>query len=226
MSGFDEYSLEAASSFLQTAVFIDANIYQKSTAQVRKVVRKTRKQTGVSKKTKAAKTATKELEGTEITTDDAIFDAYDIVNSFAKKQIVCSLYEPKKEASVSPKSDIFPLCKAADLVIVDWDLYGDNGKKARELISGLITQAVHDLPEQLRLIIIYTQEIDLFGKLNEVYEELHDEIQAKVEAPNDSDRLAFHASNIRVKILGKPGRTRPDVDQEDELLSAISPMLQ
>ena len=142
------------------------------------------------------------------------YSPYDIVTSFAKKQIICSLYQPKKTAKVSSKSDIFQLCLAADIVIVDWDLYGNMGDKVIELIDGLIRQATLDVPEQLRLILVYTQQPNLFGVADELYKKVSPDVRGVLEPVVEEEGLAFHTTNSRVSILGKTGRERPGVSPD------------
>lgn len=207
----EKYSKHAAEMFIQTAVFVDDRIYEqqsKTSGDTKKVVTpKTRK-----KATKSAidKNPAQEIEVGEA---DSLPDARDIVTSFAKKQIVCSLYQPKESAKYSPESDIFPLCRAADVVILDWDLFGDGGKRATELANGLVTQAARDVPEQLRLILVYTQETNLFEVANQLYQKINASIGEDIEPRPEDGGLAFHTENSRVVVLGKPGRTRAQ-DQE------------
>ena len=207
------YSQRAAEAFIQTAVFVDDRLYQgrsQTSGQARKVAApKVRK--------RAIKSAEKAIEQNAVLLPDegdTTPDAYDIVNSFAKKQIVCSLYQPKRDASVSNRSDVFPLCRAADIVIVDWDLYGDRGKRAIQLINGLVAQAVHDVPEQLRLILVYTQEFNLFSIADQLYQDISQSIEGEFAPQTEDGGLAFHTANSRVVVLGKPGRTRTNVDEK------------
>jgi hypothetical protein len=207
----ERYSRHAAEMFIQTAVFVDDRIYEqqsKTSGDTKKVVTpKTRK-----KAIRSANEA-KPVQEVEVGEADSLPDARDIVTSFAKKQIVCSLYQPKEAAKYSPESDIFPLCRAADVVILDWDLFGDGGKRAIELANGLVTQAAKDVPEQLRLILVYTQETNLFEVANQLYEKINASIGEAIEPRPEDGGLAFHTENSRVVVLGKPGRTRAQ-DQE------------
>ena len=207
----EKYSKYAAEKFIQTAVFVDDRIYeeQRNTSGDTKnvVTPKTRK-----KATRSAEEGEPAQE-TEIGEADSLPDARNIVTSFAKKQIVCSLYQPKRSAKYSPDSDIFPLCRAADVVILDWDLFGDGGDRATELADGLVTQAAEDVPEQLRLILVYTQEVNLFEIANQLYEKINRSIGEKFEPRPEDGGLAFHTENSRVVVLGKPGRPRAP-DQE------------
>lgn len=208
-----EYSGFAAQSFIQTAVFVDDRIYQSGSSDDHKpkkvVVPKSRGRVLKSAPGENGENATVSATAAE---EDTASDSYDIVNSFAKKQIVCSLYQPKKKAKFSRNSDIFPLCSAADVVIVDWDLFGDRGKHALELIDELIAQAMEDVPEQLRLILVYTQEVDLFGVADKIYERVHFRVGDSFEPLEEEGGLAFHTDNSRIAVLGKPGRERADTD--------------
>ncbi|MEL7312236.1 MAG: response regulator receiver domain [Pseudomonadota bacterium] len=207
----NEYSEYAAGEFLQTVVFVDDRIYEsrtRSIADVGKVVSpRSRKKAvrSLPQKERIAAEAVAETERDE-------FSPYEIVTSFAKKQIVCSLYQPSERAKVSTGSDVFPLCRAADIAIVDWDLYGDSGQRTLELISGLIQQAVNDVPEQLRLILVYTQETNLFEIANRLYQKVNTALGDVLEPVQEEGGLAFRTANSRVSILGKAGRPRPNVD--------------
>ncbi len=130
------------------------------------------------------------------------YSPYDIVTSFAKKQIICSLYQPTSEMKTLQESDIFKLCLAADIVIVDWDIYDDEGDMAKKLIYRLIEQAACEVPGQLRLILVYTKEQALSGIASNLYGEAKraDDLLKPVQKKGE---FAFHTKNSRVSILGK-----------------------
>jgi hypothetical protein len=101
-----EFSQFAAEQFLQTAVFIDDKIYDRKTGSVSEPK-------GLEKPAPTRKPALKSAESTssakvKLTTEESPpVDEYSpqgIVTSFAKKRIVCSLYQPKRDASVSHSS--------------------------------------------------------------------------------------------------------------------------
>ena len=203
VKGYSEY---AAREFLQTAVFIDDRIYDSKAGPDAEggelTAPKPRKRA-----LKSAAGPERNEAGATIIEENEEYSPHDIVNSFAKKQIICSLYQPTTKARVTSESDIFLLCRSADIVIVDWDLFGDDGSRALELIDGLIRQAVNDVPEQLRLILVYTQETDL----GSIAEKLHEKVQESIGEvlPRLDNDLTFRTTNSRVSVLGKVGRTRP-----------------
>ena len=207
----EKYSEYAAREFVQTVVFVDDQIHN------RKAESAAGSETAEPPKARkrALRSAADPEQGAEETTtgeDNEEFSPYDIVSSFAEKQIICCLYQPEHGANVSWESDVFLLCRSADIVIVDWDLFGDKGRRALELIDGLIQQAVRDVPEQLRLILVYTQEPDLFGVADELYGRVKASI-GDVLNPLD-DGLVFWTTNSRVSVLGKAGRKKPGVAAE------------
>ena len=224
-----EYSQFAAQSFIQTAMFVDDKIYERRSPhkdETKKVTeppkrKNTSKEASYDNNKEPAALADVTEEDTTSDSDkdkDTFFDSYEIVNSFAKEQIVCSLYQPAEDASFSSddKSGIFALCKAADVVIVDWSLYGDKGEHALELIVELIKQVVSDVPEQLRLILVYTQEMDLVGVAEKIFKKVKvkpniDDISKPLMEEN---KLSFHTENCRITTLGKSLRVRPDTDPQ------------
>jgi len=208
-----EYSRYAAQEFLQTVVFIDDQIYQPERGSVmepKKIVSPKRRKKVIEPVKDKPLVSTQSDQVNE----PMEFSSHDIVDSFAKKGIVCSLYQPNRLASVSPAHDIFSLCLAADVVIVDWDLYGDGGERTLELVNELIQRAVRDVPEQLRLILVYTQEINLGSIANSLYEKVSASIGDDFEPLQEEGGLAFHTNNSRISILGKAGRPRIDVSED------------
>jgi hypothetical protein len=136
------------------------------------------------------------------------FPSQQLVNSFAKKQIVCSLYQPGKGESFSNDSDVYELSLASDIVIVDWDLGGTPGEKALELIYSLVHQSIETKPEQLRLILVYTGEKELEAIAGEVFDKLTTVSMENIEPKKEDEGLSMHSPNSRVVILGKPERHR------------------
>ncbi|MFA7279555.1 MAG: response regulator receiver domain [Sterolibacterium sp.] len=195
---------------MQTAVFIDDKIYDRrpvTPAVPAPLVSPATKREPALKSTAKKVTSTSRAKSGDAGSSANLEEPFvpqDIVASFAKKRIVCSLYQPKKEASVGANSDVYPLCLASDIVIVDWDLYGDAGRRALELVTNLICQSLEEVPEQLRLVMVYTQEPNLFKVANDIYEKLNERIPNVVQPPTEN-ALSLHSLNSRVAILGKPG---------------------
>lgn len=210
----DDYIENAAEEFIQTAVFVDDRIYEPGSgavkaAPLKPVNKKLRKPAIASNKENENDAHGNEgiIENNEVP-EGSVFSSRDLINSFAKKRIVCSLYEPSKEAKYSMQSDVCKLCLASDVVILDWVLHGDNGGHTLDLIDQLLKQSLDQDPEQLRLILIYTDE----PNLNLVADRIFGKIKELVETPDDASRssseLALHTSNTRIMVYGKPNSRR------------------
>ena len=203
----EEYSKNAAENYLQTAVFVDDEIYERpKRVSVSTAVRITKSRKPASKKVAAKKAlGTKTLSPPKEPTGGTL-SSYDLLNSFAKKRIVCSLYEPQKGQKYSRRSDAYLLCLSADIVIVDWVIHDERGEHSLELIENLVKQSIEDEPEQLRLILVYTAEVNLLQIADRVYERMP---ESAIPQKNDGG-LAIHTENTRIVVLGKPGLSRSE----------------
>jgi hypothetical protein len=221
----DSFSRNAVESFVQTVVFVDDKIYAPApmgtVVEAKQVVGPKARKPAL--KSSEVKTHTVSVDASEKTEEVFSFSPHDIQASFAKKRIVCSLHQPLKKNSMGIESDTYKLCASADIVIVDWDLYGDDGEKAKTLIENLVLQSLEENPHQLRLVLIYTDNLNLFDIADKASEKLTAQIFDK-----DVDKgLAFHTLNARVVVLGKPANRLEEfklfeVDEADLADRAIS----
>ncbi len=167
-----EFSREAARRYLQSAVFIDDNIYNQVTASPA---------SGEEIQVRQLKKAIVEVdaEATDPPAQEAAvafvappppFRTKDLVGCFAEHGIVCALYEPEKNFSTDENSVVFKLCDTADLVVLDWDFneVGLTGGKPRELISNLIQSGNRVAPHHVRLVAIYTTTPRLSSVANSI----------------------------------------------------------
>lgn len=204
----DSFSRKAVESFVQTVVFVDDKIYK---SLPKEAIQEERKVFTPKTRKPAIKSATainsNASDGApKIEEEIAPFSPHDIQASFARKHIVCSLHQPIKKELVGIESVTYQLCASADIVIVDWDLYGDAGKKANTLIEKLVLQSLKEDPYQLRLILVYTDDPNLFVIANEVFEKLVAHIPEEIKYKDADEGLAFHTLNARVVVLGKPAK--------------------
>ncbi len=212
ISTMDNFLRNAVENFVQTVVFVDDKIYAPSPSgtviEEKKVsAPKTRKPSTKSAEKQISNASDVVVEKTE---EEALFSPHDIQASFAKKRIVCSLHQPPKRTTVGVESVTYKLCTCADIIIVDWDLYGDSGVKAKTLVENLVIQSLEEDPHQLRLVLIYTDTPDLFDISNQIYERLTAKISHKIEYKAADKGLAFHTLNARVVVLGKPAQRRDE----------------
>ena len=211
ISAYDKFIIESAEQYLKTVVLIDDRIYENKRGSVASGLTKplaVSRKAALKSATSSSDKSGKEIEKAEVPEEPDEVSFHDIQNSFAKKRIICSLYQPKKSASFGEQSEVYRLCSIADVVVIDWDLHGDSGKKATDLVGNLVEQSMRDIPHQLRLIQIYTREPDLMTVANDIYEALVDRIGEQFIGVEDgNDKLILTTDNSRVVILGKRTNT-------------------
>ena len=207
VSAYDKFTVESAEQYLQTVVLIDDRIYETKRGSVASPLTRP---TAASRKA-ALKSATslpdksgKEIEKAELPEEPDEVSFHDVQNSFAEKRIICSLYQPEKSASFDEHSKVYRLCSTADVVIVDWDLDDPSGDKATTLVGSLVEQSRIEIPQQLRLVLIYTLDPNLQFVANKIFEHLIKLLSEEdVAVDPQSGGLVLTTDNARVVVLGK-----------------------
>lgn len=74
-----------------------------------------------------------------------------IVNAFLKVNVVCSVLRPNREDNILDMA--IRGSKVADLLILDWDLFDDDG----EATKSTIIEITKTDPQRLKVIVIYTE---------------------------------------------------------------------
>jgi len=211
ISSYDKFILESAEQYLQTVVLIDDRIYENKSGSVASRLTKPPtigRKAALKSATSSSEESYEVIEKTEAHEEPDEVSFHDVQNSYAKKRIICSLYQPKKSASFGEQSEVYKLCSTADVVVIDWDLHGDSGKKATDFVGILVEQSMLDIPHQLRLILIYTMDPNLGAVANDIYEALTDRIgQPSIGVESGSNGLVLTTDNSRVVILGKRPNT-------------------
>jgi hypothetical protein len=223
MSALDDFVTRSATSYLQNAVFVDDNIYSRdngrplteTTVQVPAGIKSmfvADLEGEISKSPSVLPVeASEPKEGNEL-------DAYhprELMESFARKGIVCALYEPRKGFTTGPESELFRLCERADLLVLDWDLHNDGGDAVCDLLGGLIKQSESELPHHVRLVAIYTNKPSLQPVLSMLLEKLERQ-GCKTEVDEGNLRLVSGAT--KVSVFGKPvSAGRPPADKAYEV---------
>ena len=84
-------------------------------------------------------------------------DAMAITDAFAQQGMICGIVVPNRQEGAR---NLINAARRADLVVIDWQLGGDNGATAVALLKSILSA---DQGARLRLIAIYTGENDLRG---------------------------------------------------------------
>ena len=211
-SAYDRFCIESAEQYIQTVVLIDDRIFidnPRSTAKldVTDPAPMGRKP-ATSRAESSRDTNANELDDKEATEIAGAALFREVQNSFAKKRIICSLYQPDNDASFDDESEVYGLCSCADVTIVDWDLGDSSGDRAIKLVGSLLEHSQAKIPHQLRLVLIYT----LNENLKKVAKMMSDELarQHDLTVDSESEQLVIKTECARVVVLGRPLRaTRP-----------------
>ena len=211
ISAYDKFITESAEQYLQTVVLIDDQIYDNNSGSVASHLTtppSASRKAALKSSTSLSDKSNKEIENAEILEKPDEVSFHDVQNSFAKKHIICSLYQPEKSASFDEHSEVYKLCSTADVVIVDWDLEDPSGDKATTLVGSLVEQSRVEIPYQLRLVLIYTLEANLQSVSGKIFESLVDRLsEDEVEVEPKSEGLVLITENARVVVLGKRENT-------------------
>ena len=192
MDDFEKRCAEIAERFLLTAVIVDDE------AQI----------LDLPKPTESLEAPTRHTVGTvpegrnvkQRTTAHSL-DARTIVESFAKRGLICAVTAPWENDPLV--ATVLPAARRADIVILDWQLHDDDGAKTIELLKNLLQDSEAG---RLRLIAIYTGENDL------------KEIQASIKRELSNQGLNFRScgqsvdlsyGHCRIVMYAKSGTSLP-----------------
>lgn len=81
-----------------------------------------------------------------------------IVNAFLEEEVICSVLRPDRPDRSDSEDNILDIAilssRIADLLILDWDLFGDDGEATKRAILRIIETD----PRRLRVIVVYTEK--------------------------------------------------------------------
>ena len=140
-------------------------------------------------------------------TDPEDLDAKSLIDGFANEGIACTVLRPAKEDDVV--SQAAKVAAIADIVVLDWILDNDNGKRVSDLMRRMIDGSSGT--DRVRLIVIYTGE----RGLRQVATEVAGVLSERFGEPPDwhSDFVASKES-VRVAVFGKAGTQTPPDDSD------------
>ena len=149
-------------------------------------------------------------------TSNPYFDDKAVVRAFAKKSIVCSVINPAKTETDTLTELISDLADCADITVIDWSLHGDNGDKAKEIITSILRQDKTRPAGRLRLLAIYTGNNEIISIAPMIKQHLEEELPDPVEV--DPDGFALSCGGTRIAILAKPERTKIPQEYHDHIV--------
>ena len=126
-----------------------------------------------------------------------------VIDGFARKGIVCSVLKRKPNDVLSdPNSRLSRLADAADILVIDWNVHVGQQESAEltlELLEKAIRKNVSESPRQLRLIAVYTGELDL----HLVAEKIRARLDERVGNLVSDGGFTFVKDSVRIVVLAK-----------------------
>ena len=196
---FDKFRLKAAKIFAQSMIFVDDEASQAPDLPV--VRRLMRPPEGIKAIEKHGEQA--DEHDTEEQTTKFKFNAELLIDNAMDRGLICSVLCPKKDEEVTNLTNrVVNAARVADIVCLDWDIYGDGGSVATKIIRKIL-QDDAKRNGRIRLIAIYTADFsnqDSIMKM--VRQRIPDEIRQNLE--NCDETLEFNSDHgIRIVCLFK-----------------------
>lgn len=137
-------------------------------------------------------------------------DVEAVVRAFGSLGIVCAVIKPAQNDD-APDQVLLNAAAGADVVVLDWELYRDDGARATDLIRSLATRPVRGWV----VIAIYTKS----ERLGQIAERVESVVR---EVCGDADRqgLAIRGSGIAIHVLAKPTAERSQVTSETPIVTS------
>ena len=207
---FHQYSKEIVTEYLGTVAYVDDLIFSErkelAPAINTEVVPATRTSVAKTVKEKAKHEGSKPEQQLIPNIDPKIF-----TNAFLKKGIQCSLFEIANDND--PLDDLVNILYKSDVVILDWQMHQDNGRKAKELLKLVLRKSKR--PE-LRLFIIYTDASNFKSLLDE---EIIPELN-KIDIIGDPDESGciYKFGHSKIVVLEKTNGNKSETAISDEEL--------
>lgn len=180
---FMQFSKGIAKQFLHTIVFVDEKAYFNKKEQPEPL-------TTPGRGVEPVEVTTLSNVNTQQTHD---LDAKEVMDTFASQGMICTVLKPDESENTLGKA--IEAAKRADALILDWDIYNDNGNKALEIIQGVVKDDQEHCP-RLRLILIYSGEPGIIT----ISEKVRKCLDPKYKQADD---FTFTRGHLRIAIFSK-----------------------
>ena len=176
---FEELRHKAAREFAQTMIVIDDEASQGSEASSPQPVGTLRRPSRATRSAETADTSAKHVGAEK--SDSCKLNAKLLIDKAMDLGLICSVLRPEEGDSFRDR--VVQAAQVADIVCLDWEIYGDGGNAASEIIGDIIQKDAKQ-NGRLRLIAVYTggtrDSAILLDKIfNAIPEELREEHEFK-----------------------------------------------
>lgn len=148
-------------------------------------------------------------------------NAKSLIENFAQRGMVCAVIRPKDVEVELLEDKVYPLAENCDIVMFDWVLYdATDGGKVKELISE-ITKRSSEEEKRLRLIVVYTGQLELADITEQIKTALEEAGQLNIVTKNP---YTLETGPVRIAVYAK-GYVPTPIENE-ELAARIIPIEQ
>ncbi len=194
---FDELRLDAAKLFAQTMIFVDDQASQNMPGEVPPANLR-RPGTGIART--MPDNELKEQDKAR-NSNGCEFNAKPLIDKAMSLGLICSVLRPEKEENFHNR--VVTAAQVADIVCLDWEIYGDGGKAALKIIHDILRKDI-DQNGRLRLIAIYTGDVTsedvIMGR---VLEEIPEEIRKEQNFNKTRPFEITNKNGVRIVCLFK-----------------------
>ena len=197
-SDFDERCREIAGRFLVSAVIVDDEPYYPEAVRAEPLRKPGRADQPVDDEKPTGRGRHN-------------LDAGAITESFSKFGLICGVVKPSGDEDVDVAA-----VERADLVVIDWQLHRDDGKRALKLIHSILDG---DQGQRLRLIAVYTGDPNIVGigrRMNEKLDNRYD-----LESGARDRHVTLSCGHCRIVVYPKAVR---ETDLPERLIDDFARM--
>jgi hypothetical protein len=138
-------------------------------------------------------------------------NAKKLIEDFAERGVVCAVIRPEDVEVEALGVKVYPLAENSDIVVFDWVLGSDiGGEKVKELI-GRITKNSSEEEKRLRLIVVYTGQLNLADITNQIKRALKKDQGLNVKKENP---YTLVSGPVRIAVYAKGYVRTPRANEE------------
>jgi hypothetical protein len=192
---FDEHVEDIVKDFLQTVVVVDDQAFEGRRPRVLAVDA----ERGSSPSGGRGRGVTADLQQPTQAAEHSL-DPKAMTDAFAREGLVCSLLSPEEGETVD--ENFLHAARRADLVVLDWVLHRDEGKKTLDLVKKILDTDEQPTRRRLRTIAIYTGEKELrvvATRLRGIVDAAYDDCQLETQ----DDGLTMTKGPVRAAVFAK-----------------------
>lgn len=213
---FDALRLEAASRFAQTMLIVDdqaGEVSEQERTGAASLNRPNRRD--------AARAEEADRSGRSETADiEHALDAKSLVDKALEVGLMCSVVKPASGESFRDR--IVKASEIADIICLDWEIFGDGGTAAAAVIKEIIRKDAQE-GGRLRLLAIYTGDTSNQEILDRVLTEIPIEVRQEQKFVQDGLEISSAYGTRIVCLFKTHGRTLMEPASRNQVAEAELP---